>query len=66
MKGTKDQKLQEYQEMVTDCEDRESLLSEWETTFIESAGEQIAEKEFITIKQVAILERLWEKVTEAG
>ena len=62
----KNQKLQEYQEMVTDCEDRESLLSEWETTFIESVGEQIAEKEFITIKQVAILERIWEKVTEAG
>ena len=54
----KNQKLQEYQEMVTDCEDRESLLSEWETTFIESVGEQIAEKEFITIKQVAILERI--------
>jgi len=62
----KNQKLQEYQEMVTDCEDRESLLSEWETTFIESVGEQIAEKEFITIKQVAILERIWDKVTEAG
>jgi len=62
----KDQKLREYQMMVTDCEDRESLLSEWETDFIESVGEQIAEKEFITIKQVAILERIWEKVTEAG
>ena len=62
----KNQKLQEYQMMVNDCEDRESLLSEWETTFIESVGEQIAEKEFITIKQVAILERIWEKVTEAG
>ena len=62
----KNQKLQEYQEMVTDCEDRESLLSEWETTFIESVGEQIAEKEFITIKQVAILERIWDKVTEAA
>jgi len=62
----KNQKLQEYRTMVNDCEDRESLLSEWETTFIESVGEQIAEKEFITIKQVAILERIWEKVTEAG
>jgi hypothetical protein len=58
--------VQEWQEMIVDCEDRESLLSEWETNFIESIDEQLAERGSLSSKQVEILEKIWNKITEAG
>ena len=60
------EQVAEYQEMVNDCQNREALLNDWETNFIDSIEEQLAERGFLSDKQISILERIWEKVTERG
>lgn len=53
----------DYVKMVEDCENRESMLSEWEAGFIESVGNQLAEQQRISPKQIETLEKIWDKVT---
>ena len=53
----------EYDRMLTDCEKRESKLSEWEIGFIDSLGMQIAAGRTPTAKQIEKLEAIWERVT---
>lgn len=57
---------EEWQQMIDDCGDRESRLNEWETEFIESIDSQLYGTGSLSPKQVSILERIWEKVTEKG
>jgi len=54
----------EYAQMVSDCEERESQLSEWETDFIASISEYLDDEHPLSQKQVETLERIWEKVTK--
>ena len=53
----------EYTQMLADCEKRESKLSDWERTFIDSLGQQIARGRTPTPKQTATLDAIWGRVT---
>ena len=53
-------------QLIEDCEDRESRLSEWEAGFIQSIREQISRGKHLTSKQQETLTRVWEKVTTRG
>ena len=53
----------EYSQMLADCEKRESKLSEWEASFIDSLQKYIADGRTPTAKQIACLDRIWERVT---
>ena len=57
---------EEYRQMIYDCEDRESKLSEWETNFIDSIHDQLRNKNSLTPKQIETLDNIWEKVTKNG
>jgi len=52
--------------MIADCEARESRLSDWERSFVDSIGEQIAQGRSLTPRQAETLDRIWEKATERG
>ena len=54
----------EHLQMVTDCEARESRLSEWEATFIDSIWRQLASGRALTERQAETLNRAWGKATE--
>ena len=56
----------EYREMIDDCSDRESQMSEWECDFIESIDEQLYDTKSLSAKQIDVLNRIWEKVTKRG
>lgn len=62
----KPEHVEDYKAMIDDCLVREKKLTEWETEFMESLEEQITEKDFITEKQIDVLNRVWERVTARG
>ena len=53
----------EYAQMLTDCEKRESKLSDWERGFVDSLGQQLGRGRTPTPKQCAVLDEIWERVT---
>lgn len=53
----------EHQQMVTDCENRESKLTDWERSFIDSISRQLADGHRLSEKQAERLESIWERVT---
>ena len=53
----------EHVQMVTDCENRESKLSDWERSFIDSLRNQLDRGRTLSAKQIDILNTIWEKVT---
>lgn len=55
--------MTEHEQMVVDCENRESKLSDWERTFIDSIGKQLGDGKSLTEKQADRLEQIWERVT---
>lgn len=57
---------EEHAQMIADCEARESRLSDWERSFVDSIGEQIAQGRSLTPRQAETLDRIWEKATERG
>ena len=56
----------EHAQMIDDCEARESRLSDWERSFVDSISEQIAQGISLTPRQAETLDRIWEKATERG
>jgi hypothetical protein len=56
----------EYREMIDDCQSRADRMSEWESGFMDSIEEQLHDTKSLSPKQVDILNRVWEKVTEKG
>ena len=50
-------------QMIEDCEQRQSKLSEWEQNFIDSISHQLGCGHNLTEKQVETLGRIWEKAT---
>lgn len=52
----------EHEQMIEDCEKRESRLSDWERGFIDS----ISKRTSLTDKQVSRLEEIWNKATAQG
>ena len=55
---------EEIQQMLDDCESRESKLTEWEAGFIDSISDQFAKKGSLSEKQDERLESIWNRVTE--
>lgn len=53
----------EHQQMVKDCENRESKLTDWERGFIDSISKQLVEGRRLSEKQAAHLDEIWERVT---
>ncbi len=53
----------EHQQMVTDCVNRESKLTDWERTFIDSLADQMAKGRRLSEKQAERLDEIWERVT---
>ncbi|MBX9960942.1 MAG: hypothetical protein K2Y15_12470 [Burkholderiaceae bacterium] len=53
----------EHQQMVKDCENRESKLTDWERGFIDSISKQLAEGRRLSVKQAETLDDIWERVT---
>jgi SMC interacting uncharacterized protein involved in chromosome segregation len=63
---TKPEWTTEYERMLSDCEKRESRMTEWEQSFIDSLSVQIGRGRIPSAKQIETLERIWEKVTANG
>jgi hypothetical protein len=53
----------EYQTMVDDCMKRESQLTDWERSFIDSISYRLDNDQGLTAKQMNTLDEIWEKVT---
>jgi hypothetical protein len=52
----------EILQMISDCENRESKMTEWECEFIQSISEQISVRA-LSKKQMDTLEKIWERVS---
>jgi hypothetical protein len=53
----------EYMQMITDCENREGKMTDWERGFIDSLKKWIEGGSRPTPKQIERLDEIWEKVT---
>lgn len=56
-------KADEITDMLEDCEENESQLTDWEQDFIQSIRERVGRNQGLSPKQEEILERIWDKVT---
>jgi hypothetical protein len=56
----------EYAQLLEDCEKRSERLSDWEASFIDSLGRQIADGRRPSQKQIDTLETIWERATARG
>lgn len=54
---------EDHTQMITDCVNRESKLSDWERSFIDSISMQLSKGKSLTDKQAETLDSIWEKVT---
>ncbi len=54
---------EEHAQMVQDCENRESKLTDWERSFIDSIGRQLADDRGLSDAQATRLDEIWERVT---
>lgn len=55
--------LDETDQLILDCENRDDKLTEWEQSFIQSIREQYDRRGSLSDKQREILEKIWERVT---
>jgi hypothetical protein len=56
----------EYLTMLDDCENRESRLSDWERSFVDSLLSWIEGGKRPTAKQIETLDNVWERATRKG
>lgn len=56
----------EASRMIADCEVRESLLGDWERSFVDSLKRQLTNGRVLTYKQRSRLEQIWDRVTVRG
>jgi hypothetical protein len=56
----------EYLRMINDCETRESRLTDWERSFIDSIKNRIDRGQALTPKQTETLDEIWERATARG
>lgn len=67
MKPMKDKNWHdEYLQMIRDCNNRKSKMSEWESNFMDSLFDWICDDKIPTPKQIEKLENIWERVTKNG
>jgi hypothetical protein len=62
MADTDDDPLQ----LIDDCENRESRLSDWDRQFIDSIKRQLEAGRPLTTKQLDKLGEVWERATARG
>lgn len=53
----------DHAQMIQDCESRESKLTDWERTFIDSLTKQVADGRALTEAQSEKLNEIWDRVT---
>jgi len=58
--------MDEHQQMLVDIEARESRLTDWERTFVDSISAQLGNGYSLTLRQVEKLGEVWERVTARG
>lgn len=58
--------IEDIEQLIADCEHRESKLSEWEFDFIASVRVQFDKRGSLSQKQEEVLNRIWDKVTKNG
>ena len=58
--------MEEHQTMIEDCEARESRLSDYERSFIDSIKRQLADGRTLSKKQAEVLDDVWNRATERG
>lgn len=56
----------EHLTLIEDCEARESRLSEWDASFLDSIKRQIESSRALTPKQSDKLDEIWERATARG
>lgn len=56
----------EYLQMIDDCVRRDSRLSDWERTFLDSLQRQLEDGKTPSPKQLDKLNETWERVTARG
>lgn len=56
----------EQLQMIEDCQSRESRLTEWEQSFIDSLLIFLSRGNALTLKQQETLTSIWEKATSEG
>lgn len=56
----------EYYQLLTDCQVRESRLTDWERKFVDSLQRQLESGKRPSIKQIETLDTIWEKATAKG
>ena len=56
----------EYLQLVEDCENRESRLTDWQRGFIDSMCRQLEAGRRPTPKQIEALDDVWEQATKKG
>lgn len=54
---------EEVEQMIEDCENRESKMNDWERDFIQSVREQVDRGNGMSPKQIETLEAIWDKIT---
>ena len=57
---------EEADQLIADCENRESRLSDWERQFIDSVSQQRGNGRHLSERQAETLETIWNKATERG
>ena len=58
--------VDEYMQMVDDCEKREARLTEWEVGFIDSIRNRLEKEIPLTPRQADTLDNVWERATSNG
>lgn len=56
----------EHQQLIDDCQARESRLTDWERGFIDSIAGQLGNGRTLSQKQADTLDQIWERVTSTG
>lgn len=56
----------EHLTMLSDCEQRESRLADWERGFVDGLRNWIKRDNCPSAKQLATLDDIWERVTKEG
>ena len=56
----------DIEQLIEDCETRESRLTDWERNFIDSIKNQFIERGSLSEKQTERLNEIWERVTAKG
>lgn len=56
----------EYLQLIEDCESRESRLSDWERSFVDSIRSQLEAGRQLSAKQIEALDSTWERATAKG